>query len=449
MIDSRKIFQKLASSFAGRPAWLAILPDDRGGAAIIVGLSMSLLVGMVGFGVEVGSWYATKRHNQTASDAAALGAAYNMYMTGNAGQVQHAAEVDAAKNAVSPGSTISITAVTPPVTGAYVGKSSAVEVTIVEKPALLFTSLLGRIVDLRVRSVAEVKILGEACVLSLSPSAPIGIQLTGSANMNLDGCGMFSNATSSTSMTTAGGAQLQVVADYFAMVGGFKSNGSADPVLDTEPPLTGQAPMKDPFKDKVALPQPGTAHADPKFGKDDTWAASVGAGNAAYFDNGLTFGSQSNVTIPSSVTEVYVKGELKINAGATVNCTCTFILTDADSKVTINGNADVTITAPSADASPTPRYGGIAFYNAAGSSNTTSSFSGTGNTAISGALYFPNQEIDYRGTSTGGAKCTRIIGKNIVFTGNTSAAIQGGGTNCPKVAGGIDMTAKSVPVLVE
>jgi len=449
MIKSRKIFHKLAATTLARDLG-ALLLNDKGGAAIVIGLSMSLLVGMVGFGVEVGSWYATKRHNQTAADAAALGAAYNMYMTGNANQVQHSAEVDAAKNAVVPSSLVTITAVTPPVYGNYAGKSSAVEVTIVEKPVLLFTSLIGRIVDLRVRSVAEVKILGEACVLSLSPSAPIGIQLSGSANMNLDGCGMFSNATSSTSMTTAGGAQLQIVADYFAMVGGYKSNGSADPVLDTEPPLTGQAPMQDPFKDKLPLPAPGTSYADPKFGKDDTWAGSVGAGNAAYFNNGLTFGSQSNVTIPSTVSEVYVKGELKINAGAVVNCTCTFVLTDADSKVTINGNADVTVTAPSADASPTPRYGGVAFYNAAGSSNTTSSFSGTGNTAISGALYFPNQEIDYRGTSTGGAKCTRIIGKNIVFTGNTSAALQGGGTNCPKMGNNVGpLIAKSVPVLVE
>jgi hypothetical protein len=448
MAISRKIFHKHHRQLAD--CLSRYLPDDRGGAAIVVGLSMSLLVGMVGFGVEVGSWYATKRHNQTASDAAALGAAYNMYMTGNAGQVQHSAEVDAAKNDVVPSSLIAITATTPPTIGSYAGNINAVEVTVVEKPALLFTSLLGSAVDLRVRSVAEVKILGEACVLSLSASAPIGIQLSGSANMNLDGCGMFSNATSSTSMTTAGGAQLQVVADYFAMVGGYDPNGSAKPILDTDPPLTGQAPMQDPFKDKLPLPAPGTTYADPKFGKNDTWAGKVGSGNAAYFNSDLSFGSQANVTIPSSVSEVYVKGKLTINAGAVVNCTCTFVLMDADSKVTINGNADVTVTAPSADAAPTPRYGGVAFYNAAGSSNTKSSFGGTGNTAISGALYFPNQEIDYRGTSTGGSKCTRLIGKNIVFIGDTSAAVQTGNTNCPKMGNNVGpMTAKSVPVLVE
>ncbi|MBI2254050.1 MAG: hypothetical protein HYU58_05480 [Proteobacteria bacterium] len=448
MAKLRKIFTKFASNFLARPS--RYLSDDRGGAAIVVGVSMSLLVGMVGFGVEVGSWYATKRHNQTAADAAALGAAFNMYMTESSSQIQHSAEVDAAKNQVVPSGLVTITASAPPTSGAFTANPLAVEVVIVEKPALLFTSLLGRAVDLRVRSVAEVKILGEACVLSLSPSAPIGIQLSGSANMHLDGCGMFSNATSSTSMTTAGGAQLQVVADYFAMVGGFDQNGSAQPVLDTEPPLTGQAPMQDPFKDKLPVPLPGPAQADPRFGNGDTWDGSVASGNAAYFDSGLTFGSQSNVTIPSSVSEVYVRGELKINAGAVVNCTCTFVLMDADSKVTINGNANVTVTAPSADASPTPRYGGVAFYNAAGSSNTRSSFGGTGNTAISGALYFPNQEIDYRGTSTGGSNCTRLIGKNIVFIGDTSAALSPGNSNCPKMGNNVGpMIAKSVPVLVE
>jgi hypothetical protein len=209
--------------------------------------------------------------------------------------------------------------------------------------------------------------------------------------------------------------------------------------------LTGQAPMQDPFKDKVPLPAPGTTQADPRFGNGDTWSQ----GNAAYFNNGLTFGSQADVTIPSSVREVYVKGELKINAGAKVKCTCTFVLMDAASKVTVNGNADVQVHAPSADASPSPRYGGIAFYNASSSSSTKSLFSGTGNTDIQGVLYFPNQEIDYRGNATGGAKCTRLIGKNIVFTGDTSATLQSGGTNCPKTVGGVDLVAKSVPVLVE
>ncbi len=422
---------------------------EGGAAAVVVAISLSLLIGMVGFGVEVGAWYAAKRHNQTAADAAALGAAYNMYVTGNASLVQEMAEADAARNGIEPNDRITIAAVTPPASGGYIGKSSAVEVTIVEQPDLLFSSLFGNIVNLAVRAVAEVKILGEVCVLSLSPTAPIGIQLSGSANMNLDGCGMFSNATSSTSMTTAGGAQLQVIADFFSMVGGYKASGSADPILDTEPPLTGQAPMQDPLKDKVPLPLPGANHADPRFGSGDTWADSIGSANAPYFTNGLTLGSQADITIPSSVREVYVKGELKINAGAKVNCTCTFVMMDADSFVTINGNADVRVTAPSADASPSPRYGGIAFYNASATSNTKSSFSGTGNTAIEGILYFPNQEIDYRGTSTGGAKCTRLIGKNIVFTGDTGAYLQPSGANCPKPIAGTDLVAKSVPVLVE
>lgn len=424
------------------------LRDERGAAAIMVGLSLTVLIGAVGIGVEIGSWYATKRQLQTAADAAAMGAAYDMYQVGDASSIQTAAEADAAKNDVVPGDGIAITAVNPPAVGKFVGNNNAVEVTITEQPSMMFAALFQDSVTLAVRAVAEVKVLGEACVLSLSPSAPIGIQLSGSANLNLDGCGMFSNATSATSMTTAGGAKLDVIADYFAMVGGYQANGSAVPVLDNGAPLTGQTSMADPFKDKILPPAPGTTYADPTFGSGDTWAAT-GAGNAAYFDEGLTFGSQANVTIPSSVTEVYVKGDLKINAGAVVNCTCTFVLTDENSKVTINGNADVNITAPSADGSPTPRYGGIAIYNAAASSTTKSSFSGTGNTNLQGALYFPNQEIDYRGTSNSGSKCTRIIANNIVFIGDTAAEVQPSAANCPKMMDGVDLIAKSVPVLVE
>jgi Flp pilus assembly protein TadG len=430
------------------PGLRSCLQDERGSAAIMVGLSLTALVGAVGIGVEIGSWYAAKRQLQTAADAAAMGAAYEMYQVGDASSIQAAAEADAAKNDVVPGGGVTVAAVNPPSVGKFVGNNNAVQVTISQQPSLMFSALFQDSVTLTVRAVSEVKVLGEACVLSLSPTAPIGIQLAGSANLNLDGCGMFSNATSATSMTTAGGAQLQVIADYFAMVGGYQANGSAVPVLDNGDPLTGQTSMADPFADKVQPIAPGSTYADPTFGNGDTWEGT-GAGNAAYFDEGLTFGSQADVTIPSSVTEIYVKGDLKINAGAVVNCTCTFILTDADSKVTINGNATVNVTAPSADGSPTPRYGGISFYNASPTSNTKSSFSGTGSTNIQGAIYFPNQEIDYRGTSNSGAKCTRIVANNIVFIGDTSAQIQPNAANCPKMMDGVDMIAKSVPVLVE
>lgn len=433
--------------------------DESGAVATVIAVSLTFLIGVVGLGVEVGAWYATKRHNQTAADAAALGAAYSKSATGDNSKIQASAVADAARNGVVDGGLVDITAISPPTSGNFTTESNAIQVTITEQPSLLFASMLGNFISLEVRSVSKIMTLGEACVLSLSPTAAIGIQLSGSANLNLNGCGMYSNATSATSMTTAGGQQLQVIADYFSMVGGYKASGSAEPVLDTKPPLTGQPPMADPFVNPdtgetiLAAPAPGATFTNPSFGNGDTWAGELGSSaNAPFFNNGLTFGSQANITIPASVTEVYVKGELKINAGAQVNCTCTFILTDggdgtAASKVTINGNANVNITAPSGAGA---RYSGIAFYNEEGTSSTDSKFAGTGNTNIVGAVYFPNQSLNYRGTSTGGANCTRIIAGNIVFIGDTGSTLTGGGSNCPKLPPGSGtLIAPSLPVLVE
>jgi hypothetical protein len=52
--------------------------DERGVSAIMVALSLTVLVGFAGLGVETGLWYSIKRQNQSADAAAALSAAYEV-----------------------------------------------------------------------------------------------------------------------------------------------------------------------------------------------------------------------------------------------------------------------------------------------------------------------------------------------------------------------------------
>jgi hypothetical protein len=56
---------------------LSIWSDERGVAAVIVGLVATLVVAILGLGVEVVSWYRTDRAMQNAADSAAVGAATN------------------------------------------------------------------------------------------------------------------------------------------------------------------------------------------------------------------------------------------------------------------------------------------------------------------------------------------------------------------------------------
>ena len=63
-----------------KPALLLrrLFHDKRGLSAVTVAVSMPVLFGVAGLGVDTGLWYAMKRQNQSAADAAALSAAYEV-----------------------------------------------------------------------------------------------------------------------------------------------------------------------------------------------------------------------------------------------------------------------------------------------------------------------------------------------------------------------------------
>jgi len=54
------------------------LHDRRGASAALVALTLPALIGFGGLGVETGLWYTVKRQNQSAADAAAISAAYEI-----------------------------------------------------------------------------------------------------------------------------------------------------------------------------------------------------------------------------------------------------------------------------------------------------------------------------------------------------------------------------------
>src|ERR1700751_4201133 len=76
--------QVMPSDFARllRSATARVWRDERGVSAVMVAISLAVLIGFAGLGVETGLWYAVKRQNQSAADAAALSAAYEV-LAGN------------------------------------------------------------------------------------------------------------------------------------------------------------------------------------------------------------------------------------------------------------------------------------------------------------------------------------------------------------------------------
>ena len=97
---------------------------EAGQVLPLIALSLAVLMGFAGMGVDVGYWQYHQREQQSAADAAALGGAQQLIYSGcgNQAVAQSAAYTDSASNGFTNGANgITITVTNPPASGAYAG----------------------------------------------------------------------------------------------------------------------------------------------------------------------------------------------------------------------------------------------------------------------------------------------------------------------------------------
>jgi Flp pilus assembly protein TadG len=236
-----------------------LLSDTRGATLVLVALSLTVLIGFVALGVETGLWYAIKRQDQSAADAAALSGAYEVAAGQSYSDICTLAKRDAAANgfpfqssyscpSTSPGLTNppsgTMYANNPPVSGSSVGNAQAVEVVLSRQQDAYFASPFRPNVTITSRSVANVTLPGYTCDLSLANTGT-GISVQGSATLNLTGCGIAANSSSASSISFGGGNNDILNASWFQTVGNYSSNGN--PVLNVPTRLTNSTPVTDPY----------------------------------------------------------------------------------------------------------------------------------------------------------------------------------------------------------
>jgi hypothetical protein len=124
---------------------LRLLRDRRGVSVVLIAIAFPALIGVTALGVEIGFWYALKRQDQTAADAAALSGAYERAAGQLYSDICALAQRDAAANGfpfqsytcpnTSPGCTSpssgQMCANNPPVSGSSAGDDKAVEVILI------------------------------------------------------------------------------------------------------------------------------------------------------------------------------------------------------------------------------------------------------------------------------------------------------------------------------
>ncbi len=395
----RYLFQASTRAILSRTR---VLRENESGAVTAAWAAMMpVMIAGLAFGVDMGSWYIAKRDLQSATDASAVAAGYDLNGTGSdSTTLTSTATTDLARNGFSGGG-LTITVNHPPATTTQPMQMWFAQYFMTSQPAA------------RARAVAQRRPSGNACVLALDPSANAALRMSGSPDVNLD-CTAAANSDSATAIDIGGNSNVFTLETVYTP-GGIDVYGSATLTTGT-PPVTGASPLADPYGDL----------ANPSFsgcsGGNNTRVSGTVTLSPGVFCNGLRFNAGANVTM-SPGTYYIDRGSFDVNGGATVNGTgVTIVLTSstgsnyADTR--INGGAVMNLSAPTGASDP---YRGLLFYqDRRASSSNTNFLNGGSTTNFNGALYFPNQIIDFTGgNSSGPGGCTMIIGRQVIFSGNS------------------------------
>lgn len=388
-------------------AWTVILP---------------VVIGMVGLGVETGSWYLSKRNLQTAADTAALAGARETTTTKRTSAAQYAVT----QNGFPSGVTVTIN--NPPLAGGYTTNNNAVEVIISKTQSLTFSSLFlgsNTVVSARAVAVKQTAGSGGGCVMALAGNGT-GIDITGSSTMNMPTCTLISNSNISASVDITGNSNTNVYSLH--TVGNYQVGGSAVFNAAVSPTINGDE-TPDPYANLTVPTFSGCNNNN--FSTHSTVTINPGV-----YCNGFKLTSHANVTLNPG-TYIIDRGDFDIGAQATLTgAGVTFILTSSSNSgypdITINGGATVSINAPTSG-----EYSGIAFYQDRNATiNNLNKFNGGSTMNINGAIYLPSGEVTFNGGSTINAACTQIVSNMVNFSGNNNIKADCSGSGMSQITPG-------------
>ncbi|MEO7276395.1 MAG: Tad domain-containing protein [Sphingomicrobium sp.] len=402
--------------------------DRRGNALVIAGAALPMIVGAAGLANDTIQWTLWKRQLQRAADSAALAGVYE--------RVNSSGASTTASSAVAHDLTLNLhnwmalktnyPQVTFPSDSG--SQSDQVKVVLAIQQRLAFSSFFmsSPPTITAVATAAAISTGGNACVQALETSASAtGITNSGNTTIYMPDCVMYSNSPSSNS--AAAGGSSSVTAAAIATVGGVQSSNNWNvaayrpysPALAD--PFANVNPLASDMKCAGHLNNKGVWVNDALTETTNMSAARDINGNAANCWSSLSVGSNKSLTVPSGFGPIYVNGGSANLQGSFTCSSCAIVLTNktASSPIgTINSNAqaDTNITAPSSGT-----FSGIAIYQdrRATDCNGCNKLNGGSSSTITGAVYFPSQELWFNGGTSPTATCTMLVARRVTLTGNS------------------------------
>lgn len=374
--------------------------SQSGNIAIITAITLPVLFGFCGLGGDVGYWYYRQRVVQTAADVAAYDATVALRSGASTSDIVNVATQAAIQNGwESSAGTIAVN--TPPTSGSHQTMRS-VEVLLNENEARFFTAMFSESpVTTGARAVATFVYATNACMLALNKNASGAMTFWGNASADFSDCNVVSNSLASDSFALGGAAS--VTTPCVNSAGGDVVSGALNLTSCTKV-VTNAAQASDPYASVPPPPIPESCTAPP-------------AGSS--YSPGLYCGGLSINGAANLAPGVYVVsgGTLKINANAIVTGSgVTFYLTNG-ATLSFNGNATINLSAPTSGT-----YGGMLFYGDRAQPAATDTINGNASSQMTGAIYFPSQDVRFLGNFTGNNRCLQVVASTIYYTG--SAAFQ-------------------------
>jgi len=414
--------------------------DKRGNALVLLAAAFPLLVGSAGLATDTIQWTLWKRELQRAADSAAMAGVYDRISNGgDASNVSTAVCNDLAQdNHTIAGTGCSNLLEDPTIdTNAIASQPTwrdPVKVTLRVQHSLPFSSIfLSTPPIISATAIAASISSAEYCVVALDSSASaVGIEIGGSASVDMGDCSLMANSTNPNNAATNTGNASNVTAASLDAAGGVQHSASWD--VDSYNPYS--APIADPF---ATLPMPTSSAAcnktwsPPNSGSVDRKNGAVKdvAGDVVCINGGFTI---KGTDVLGPATYVINGGDLTMTAtGNSLSCNgCTILMTKFSNPAQ-TGNIKLTGGTIDIKAPTTGTYAGVAFYQdrnaTACSGNSCNKVNGTNGAKVTGVVYIPNQGLTYNGGGSATYQCLQIVAKTVSFSGN-SKILKGSDSTC-------------------
>lgn len=431
--------ERLARRFVGffyATRFASLFQDRTGAAAVTLAISLTGVAGLAGLGTEGANWYVTQRAMQSAADAAAHSAASAKSNGADKTAFTTTGKSVAANFNFSTGTGAAVNVNYPPLSGSHTTDPNAIEVTISEPMPRYLSALFistGPTIAARSVAIANPTPTGPPCVMALDTNSETSLSLSGNPALTFNGCSLWVNSAGTGALTMGGSSTISASAAY---VVGTESGAG---LTTTNGLYTGVDPHPDPYASVPVPTYSGGLYTGEGSGCETNNYRLVGNGNhggsatlpppgsscSVYvFHNGIDLTSANvSLTLQSGVTYIIDGGTLSVGGNATLNASgATIILTNhsggSPANIDIKSNSTVTISAPASGT-----YSGVALMQdrvACTNNNCGDSMVGGSGLNVTGAIYFPDNAISYKGgSSAGGAQCTQLVAYQITFKGNS------------------------------